>query len=80
MSIYSDIEVADFALTVEHILGIDMDLEEMFSDDLNQYFDYKIDEDNIIFYFETNEGSCQLVWNWKTQQIHNFNTPRRWLS
>lgn len=73
MSIHSDIEVADCALAVESILGIDMGLEEMFSDDLNQYFDYQIKEGSIVFYFEVNEGSCELVWDCDEFEVSSWN-------
>ena len=73
MSIYSDIEVADCALAVESILGIDMGLEEMFSDDLNQYFDYQIKDGSIVFYFEVNEGSCELVWDYDEFEVSSWN-------
>ena len=73
MSIHSDIEVADCALAVESILGIDMGLEEMFSDDLNQYFDYQIKEGSIVFYFEVNEGSCELVWDYDEFEVSSWN-------
>ena len=73
MSIHSDIEVADCALAVESILGIDMGLEEMFSDDLNQYFDYQIKDGSIVFYFEVNEGSCELVWNYDEFEVSSWN-------
>jgi hypothetical protein len=63
MQIYSDHEVADLALDIEEILDIDMNLEDMFSDDLNNYFDYTIDKsgDKITFFFEVDEGSCKLT-------------------
>lgn len=73
MSINSDIEVADCALIIEGMLGIDMSLEEMFSDDLNQYFDYKIKEEDITFYFEVSEGSCELVWDNKNFGVKSWN-------
>ena len=73
MSIHSDIEVADCALAVESILGIDMGLEEMFSDDLNQYFDYQIKDGSIVFYFEVNEGSCELVWDYDEFEVSSWN-------
>ena len=73
MSIYSDIEVADCALAVESILWIDMGLEEMFSDDLNQYFDYQIKDGSIVFYFEVNEGSCELVWDYDEFEVSSWN-------
>ena len=73
MSIHSDIEVADCALTVEGMLGIDMGLEEMFSDDLNQYFNYKVKKRKIIFYFEVNEGSCELIWDCDKFEIESWN-------
>jgi len=75
MNIHSDIEVADCALDVESILGIDMGLEEMFSDDLNQYFDYQIKESegSIVFYFEVNEGSCELVWDYDAYEVRSWN-------
>ena len=73
MSINSDLKVADCALTIEKIFGIDMSLEEMFSDDLNNYFNYEINENNVTFYFETDEGSCKLICDCETHQIHSFN-------
>ena len=73
MCIHSDIEVADCALAVESILGIDMGLEEMFSDDLNQYFDYQIKDGSIVFYFEVNEGSCELVWDYDEFEVSSWN-------
>ena len=73
MNIHSDIEVADCALHVESILGIDMGLEEMFSDDLNQYFDYQIKDGSIVFYFEVNEGSCVLEWDYDEFEVCSWN-------
>ena len=63
MQIYSDHEVADLALEIEEKFDIDMNLEDMFSDELNSYFDYTIDksDDKIIFFFEVDEGSCKLT-------------------
>ena len=65
----SDHEVADYAIEIEDQLEIDMNLSDMFSNDLSNYFSFtynsskhsKSKKDCITFYFETNEGSCELV-------------------
>ena len=63
MTIYSDYEAADLALDLEERFDIDMNLEDMFSDDLNNYFNYEFNEVNntVTFFFELDEGSCKLI-------------------
>ena len=61
--IYSDHEAADLAIDLETRFNIDMNLEDMFSDDLNNYFNYSLNKvDNTIsFCFEMDSGSCILT-------------------
>ena len=65
MKINSDYEVADLALEIEERFNIDMSLEDMFSDDLNCYFNYERDEkkNTVTFFFEGYLGSCILTVN-----------------
>ena len=58
----SDYDAADLAIDLEQKYNIDMNLKDMFSDDLNTYFDYEYNksEDFISFYFEQEQGSCIL--------------------
>lgn len=58
----SDFFAADLALKIEEQFNVDMHLEEMFSDDLNKYYnyDYNNASDFFIFYFETEIGSCNI--------------------
>ena len=60
MNIISDYEAADIALALEQKYDIDMNLKDMFSDELNAYFDYEYNEleDYISFYFEQEQGHC----------------------
>lgn len=74
MFLYSDYQVADIALDLEKRLDIDMNLEDMFSDELSAYFDYSFNEENntIAFYFEADEGSCEIVVHMPFDKDHTF--------
>jgi len=52
-------EIAD---GVEQEIGIDMHLDIIFSDELNQYFNYKYDyaEDTITLNFEVDKGTASI--------------------
>ena len=52
-------EIAD---GVEQELGIDMHLDIIFSEELNQYFNYKYDyaEDTITLNFEVDKGTASI--------------------
>ena len=52
-------EIAD---SVEQEIGINMHLDIIFSDELNQYFNYKYDyaEDTITLNFEVDKGTASI--------------------
>ena len=52
-------EIAD---GVEQEIGIDMHLDIIFSEELNQYFNYKYDyaEDTITLNFEVDKGTASI--------------------
>ena len=52
-------EIAD---GVEKEIGIDMHLDIIFSDELNQYFNYRYDyaEDTITLNFEVDKGTASI--------------------
>ena len=52
-------EIAD---GVEQEIGIDMHLDIIFSDELNQYFNYRYDyaEDTITLNFEVDKGTASI--------------------
>ena len=62
MNIISDHEAAVIALELEEKYDIDMNLKDMFSDELNTYFNYEYNnvEDYITFYFEQEQGHCVI--------------------
>ena len=52
-------EIAD---GVEQEIGVDMHLDIIFSDELNQYFNYRYDyaEDTITLNFEVDKGTASI--------------------
>jgi hypothetical protein len=74
MLLNSDYQAADIALDLEKRLDIDMNLEDMFSDELSAYFDYDFSKENntIAFYFEADEGSCEIIVHMPFDKEHTF--------
>jgi hypothetical protein len=63
----SDHEIADYAIEIEDMIEIDMNLSDMFSNDLSNYFNFVYNsravgvvECSLVFNFEVEEGSCEL--------------------
>lgn len=58
----SDKSVKEYAVSLQNRFKINMNLKDMFSDDLNNYFNYNYDRSNdiISFYFELDSGPCVL--------------------
>lgn len=58
----SDRSVKEYAIKLQKRFKINMNLKDMFSNNLNSYFNYKYDKSNdiISFYFELDSGPCIL--------------------